>query len=73
MVCDRIVVGIIDSSLLEKLKLDAELTLITAIVKVPQAEEVKKQQTLLRGETPAAGGNLISLWGRSREEGAVED
>ena len=73
MVCDRIVVGIIDSSLLEKLKLDAELTLITAIVKVPQAEEVKKQQTLLRGETPAAGGNLISLWGWSREEGAVED
>ena len=61
MVCDRIVVGIIDSSLLEKLQLDAELTLITAIVKVPQAEEVKKQQTLLRGETPAAGGKKLDI------------
>ena len=46
---------------------------LTAITKVHLAEEVKKQQPLLRGETPAAGRDLISLWGRSREEGAVED
>ena len=59
MIRDRIVVGIRDSSLSEKLQLDAELTLTTAITKVRQAEEVKKQQPLLRGETPGtttAGG-----------------
>ena len=72
MVRDRIVVVIRDSSLSEKLKFDV-LTLTTAIAKICQAEEVKKQQPLLRGETPAAGRDLISLWGRSREEGAVED
>ena len=55
MVRDRIVVGIRDSSLSEKLQLDAELTLSTAVVKVRQAEEVKKQQPLLRGEIPATG------------------
>ena len=56
MVRDRIMVGIRDSSLSEKLQLDAELTLTTAIAKVHQVEEVKKQQPLLRGETPAADG-----------------
>lgn len=50
IVRDRIVVGIRDSSLSEKLQLDAELTLTTAIAKVHQVEEVKKQQPLLRGE-----------------------
>ena len=55
MVRDRIVVGIRDSSLSEKLQLDAELTLSTAVAKVRQAEEVKKQEPLLRGETPATG------------------
>ena len=48
MIRDRIVVGIQDSSLSEKLQLDAELTLTTAVMKVRQAEEVKKQQPLLR-------------------------
>ena len=56
MVRDRIVVGIRDSSLSEKLQLDAELTLTTAITKVRQAETVKKQQPLLRGQTLATGG-----------------
>ena len=50
MIQDRIVVGIRDAALSDKLQLDAELTLTTAIVKVCQAEEVKKQQPLLRGE-----------------------
>ena len=50
MIRDRIVVGIRDSSLSEKLQLDAELTLTTAIAKVHQSEEVKKQQPLLRRE-----------------------
>ena len=46
----------LETPLSEKLQLDGELTLITAIAKVRQAEEVKKQQPLLQGETPAAGG-----------------
>ena len=49
MIRDRIVVGIRDSTLSEKLQLDAELTLTTAVAKVRQAEQVKKQQPLLRG------------------------
>ena len=53
MIRDRIVVGIRNSSLSEKLQLDAELTLTTAVMKVRQSEEVRKQQPLLRGETPA--------------------
>ena len=70
MIRDRIVVGIRDSSLSEKLQLDAELTLSTAVTKVRQAEEVKKQQPLLRGETPA-----ISTTGGKKPEipvGAVQ-
>ena len=55
MVRDRIVVGISNSSLSEKLQMDADLTLTTAVAKVRQAEEVKKQQTLLRGDTSPTG------------------
>ena len=54
MIRDRIVVGIRDTSLSEKLQLDAELSLTTAVAKVRQAEAVKKQQPLLRGETHAS-------------------
>ena len=56
MIRNRIVVGIRNTSLSEKLKLDAELTLTTALTKVRQAEVVKKQQPLLHGETPATTG-----------------
>ena len=55
MIRDRIVVGIRDSTLSEQLQLDAELTLTTAVAKVRQAEQVKKQQPLLRGESAAGG------------------
>ena len=34
---------------------------LTAIAKVHLAEEVKKQQPLLRGETPAAGGKKLDI------------
>ena len=56
MIRDRIVVGIRNTFLSEKLQLDAELTLTTAVAKVRQAEAVKKQQPLLRGETSDASG-----------------
>ena len=50
MIWDRIVVGIRDSSLAEKLQLDSELMLTTAVNLLHQAEAVKQQQTLLRGQ-----------------------
>lgn len=54
MICDRIVVGIRDSSLVEKLQLDSELTLTKAVTLVRQAEAVKQQQPLLRGQNHPA-------------------
>ena len=56
MIRDRIVVGIRDFSLSEKLQLDAELTLTTAVAKVRQAEQIRKQQPILRGETQETAG-----------------
>ena len=65
MIRDRIVVGIRDFSLSEKLQLDAELTLTTAVAKLRQAEQIRKQQPILRGETQETQGrNMISLWVR---------
>ena len=61
MIRDRIVVGLRNLSLSEKLQLDAGLTLATAVTKVRQAEAVKKQQPLLRGETLATAGRKLDL------------
>ena len=46
MIRDRIVVGIQDQKLAEKLQLDLELTLDKAITMVQQSEAVKEQQTV---------------------------
>lgn len=50
MIRDRLVVGLQDASLSEKLQLDAELTLDKAVTRVRQDKAVKKQQSVLRGE-----------------------
>ena len=50
MIGDHIIVGMHDFSLLEKLQLDVDLTLTTAIAKVHQAK-IKKQQPILHGKT----------------------
>ena len=50
MIRDRIVVGLQDLKLSEKLQLDHELTLTKAINQARQSEAVKKQQTLLRSD-----------------------
>ena len=56
MICDKIVVGPrICDSLLAKLQLDSELTLTKAVTLVRQAEAVKQQQPLLRGQNHPAG------------------
>lgn len=52
MIRDRIVVGLTDATLAERLQLDPDLTLETAITKARQSEEVKKQQSVVRGDTP---------------------
>ena len=51
MIRDRIVLGIRDSQLSQKLQLDHELTLEKAVTHVRQKEEVLKQQTVVREET----------------------
>ena len=51
MIRDRIVVGLRDARLSEKLQLDPELTLEKAVTQVRQAEAVKQQQSLMRGAT----------------------
>ena len=48
MIRDRIVVGIRNAPLSEKLQLDPELTLEKAVTQVRQAEAIKQQQPLLR-------------------------
>ena len=50
MVQDRIVVGIHNSKLLEKLQLDPDLILASAITQVRQSEAVKLQQSVIRGK-----------------------
>ena len=47
---DRIVVGLADQKLLEKLQLDADLTLEKATNSVGQSESVRSQQSIVRGQ-----------------------
>ena len=56
MILDRIVVGLTDASLAEKLQLDPEFTLKTAITKAQQSEMVKKQQAVVRVDIPYVDG-----------------
>ena len=50
MIRDRLVVGLRDAKLSEKLQLDAALTLETALTKARQSETVLKQQAVLHGK-----------------------
>ena len=55
MIRDRIVVGIRNAKLSERLQMDPELNLDKAVAQVRQSEQVKQQQSLLRTST----GNLV--------------
>ena len=66
MIRDRIVVGIRNGALSEKLQLDSRLTLDTAIAQVQQTEAVKQQQPLLRGKPDAPLGVVQRTRGGSR-------
>ena len=50
MIRDRIVVGLRNSGLSEKLQMDATLTLEKATAEARQSEAIKKQQSLLRSD-----------------------
>lgn len=50
MIRDRIVVGLRDQRLAEKLQLDSELTLAKAAKQARQSEAVKKQQSVIRND-----------------------
>ena len=54
MIRDRIVVGLADQKLSEKLQLDADLTLEKAINSVRQSESVRSQQSVVRGQEDAS-------------------
>ena len=58
MIRDRIVVGIRNSKLSEKLQLDPDLTLASAITQVRQSEAVKLQQSVIRGKPDTPVGSL---------------
>ena len=66
---DRIVVGLKDKKLSEKLPLDPKVTLEKAVTKARQSEAVKKQQGILQGtqlDPPQP------MWIRFRRKGAKE-
>ena len=54
MIRDRIVVGIRNTSLSERLQLDPKLTLESAVTQVRQSETVKQRQAVLRGSSTLA-------------------
>ena len=54
MIRDRIVVGLADQKLSEKLQLDADLTLEKVINSVRQSESVRSQQAVVRGQEDAS-------------------
>ena len=61
MIRDRLVVGFRSAKLSEKLQLDAELTLEKAVTQVRQAEAIKLQQSVLRGESAVKPISLLVL------------
>ena len=54
MIRDRIVVGLLDAKLSERLQLNSNLTLELAVTQARQSEEVHKQQTVVRNKPQLA-------------------
>ena len=59
MIRDRIVVGIVDSSLSLKLQLDATLTLKKAIDAARQSEAAKREQAQMRSFLPKTSSSTV--------------
>ena len=59
MIRDRIVVGLLNEALAEKLQLDSKLTLETAVTTTRQSEGVQKQQSVVRGKSTVNNTELV--------------
>ena len=66
MIRDRLVVGLPDAALSEKLQMDADLSLQTAILSARQRESVKKQQYVVRGDNQP---NVDAVRARTQYQG----
>ena len=53
LIRDRLMIGIADAKLSEKLQMDKDLTLEKAITTIKQAEQVRSQPDVLRNSTAA--------------------
>ena len=72
MIRDRLVVGIRDSALSERLQLDAELTLEKAKKAIRQHEAVKEQQSILRGQGSHSVDAVRPWKGKHRDRREVQ-
>ena len=61
LIRDRIVVGLRNKQLSEKLQLDPDLTLEKAMAKAKQSKEVKQQQSAIHLKSPTSGHNIIII------------
>lgn len=61
LIRDRLVVGLMDKWLSARMQLDPDLTLQKAIKMTRQSEEVKQQQSSLRGDSRAEAINAKSI------------
>ena len=72
MIRDRLVVGICDSSLSEKLQLDPALTLEKAKKAIRQSEAVHEQQKMLKGNSkPTAEYDLDAMQHRQQSNRCI--
>ena len=66
MIRDRIVVGLRDQKLSERLQLEADLTLEKAMTMARQSESVRKQQSVIRGGKEIAMESSINVVNRQK-------
>ena len=69
LVRDKIVVGLKDKKLSEKLQLDSKLTLEKAVTQARQSEAVKKQQGILQGTQPDPPSANVDQISKKRGKG----
>ena len=69
LIRDRLVVGILNKQLSEKLQLDIDLTLEKAIIQARQKETIRKQQTVLRTDSEVKVDYLKVDYLKSKQRG----
>jgi hypothetical protein len=73
LIRDRIVVGIQDAKISERLQLDRELTLAKAVTVIRQAEQVRQQQGLLRAPTNLQASCDVNAIKTNRQHASTEN